>query len=684
MAYYISPQKKTIIDFRKYIHDDNQLNFTTDINDTVMINLVDSPIPDKIIPKEFNNIELIDSFTNNAIEYYKSQGKNVAVLNFANSENAGGGVEYGSIAQEEDLCLRSPMLYNSLKQFCKFNPITKRYKYSDWSKDTWFSRLLYTPDCLFRRDSTDRYNILPRQNTYNASIITAAAVKMSGKDFFMRPSDYTMEKIIRQIYRAPLVSQSILDYNLIKGNKWLPKKPHNKLPHIDVLILGAWGCGAFAHVNGGRDEEIKYITWMATRFAIALSQVERRYQTVCFAIPNDMDINGNYNIFKRVFQQAGYITNEVDIKLPFTSSAQSYQPPLVHCKAWGLGPNDCREMHASHHCRTCNNMDSDHKRIMCPLTTGIYCKAHPYGCSEVHIRHICRVCGNMDSDHLSRNCPLQITKKLPNIRDIASAPIINLNNIKKIYFGINIDNKLQEMIPPQQILGKHPSKFYGCMHDGKFIYGKQNSISCISKNCAMLNLSPLLHITLVTFKINDKYRILLTDIIIPNLEQLQFIFNRYEYLPNIKSEKKFITAVYNMDESIISSKNLENQIIDMIAKNISKYVSLIKFIYIKKNDKWEILDDSGYANFIIDINKDLHIPSNAIQIDTYHDIQSGEEILRFYYYGDIIHHISLSRQKTRDQDIIQFNSALQNLYNVIKLYWNKSSIIITNPIITKI
>lgn len=66
------------------------------------------------------------------------------------------------------------------------------------------------------------------------------------------------------------------------------------------MIVGAWGCGAFAP----QDDSETYIKKMANEFLIAVKKNSRYFDEVVFAIPNKT--GRNYRIFERVFKDAGF------------------------------------------------------------------------------------------------------------------------------------------------------------------------------------------------------------------------------------------------------------------------------------------------------------------------------------------------------------------------------------------
>ena len=152
-------------------------------------------------------------------------GKKVAVLNFANNHSVGG-APYSAGAQEESLC-RCSTLYPCLKAM--------EYDFYAYHKHLFESRvidhmgnddLIYTPDVVvFKTDErTDiiRPEMMYQKDWYKVDVITSAAPELM---FMTAPRDYEAQITSR--------IKKILDVAASQ--------------YVDVLILGAWGCGAFGN-----------------------------------------------------------------------------------------------------------------------------------------------------------------------------------------------------------------------------------------------------------------------------------------------------------------------------------------------------------------------------------------------------------------------------------------------------
>lgn len=181
----------------------------------------------------------------------------VALLNFASYKNPGGRFLDGSMAQEENLCAAST-LYNVLSKFQHYYDYnSKRLDYGLY-KD----RALYSPDVVFFKDNND----------FKCDVITCAApnlgpaLRYKWEDALKRNHD-----VLRS--RLEFVLRAAADNN------------------IDTLILGAFGCGVF-----------KQDATEVCNLFLDLLEVHPYFDRVIFAIPGN-DENGNYNKFKKVFQE---------------------------------------------------------------------------------------------------------------------------------------------------------------------------------------------------------------------------------------------------------------------------------------------------------------------------------------------------------------------------------------------
>jgi len=213
------------------------------------------------------NVTFEDLTTDGAIKKYAGQGGRVIALNFANGYHVGGGYLRGATAQEEDLCRQYPRLYMSLE-----------YAQSQLGLyPVHLDNVLITHGIeRMREDKENGYEVIDHIDTC-ASFITAAAPNMNNPHYKGKTFDDLKNDLVKSL-------ELIFTIPKFCGN--------------NVLIIGAWGCGAFAPHD--QKESFAYRTEMANLIAKYTNHYRRLYDVICVAIPNK---NGeNYQIFKKAFE----------------------------------------------------------------------------------------------------------------------------------------------------------------------------------------------------------------------------------------------------------------------------------------------------------------------------------------------------------------------------------------------
>ncbi len=214
--------------------------------------------------KEDGNIDILideDSTLNVAKKYIK-HGK-VTVLNFANPIYPGGGVKYGAIAQEESLC-RSTNLYPCISQVEFYNGF---YLYHKKLHNALYSnKIIFSPDIVILKSDEIVPSYLEENKWVKIDVITCSAPYYP-KCYNI--SELTLSKVfIERITRIIEVA----NYNNAK-----------------VLILGAFGCGAFSnppHI-------------VAKAFSDAIKIIKPQ-QKIVFAITSSKyNDDNNLEIFKK-------------------------------------------------------------------------------------------------------------------------------------------------------------------------------------------------------------------------------------------------------------------------------------------------------------------------------------------------------------------------------------------------
>lgn len=161
----------------------------------------------------------------------ENPGKKIAVHNFASATNPGGGVVRGSTAQEECLCRCStlyPVLNTPQLQECfyGFHKKQKDVRYTD--------ACIYSPGILIFKKDIDFPERLPEADWQEVDVITCAAPNL-------RPSPYNrMNPGSGETIRVS--DRELLELHMSRARHMLSVAAAHR---ADILVLGAFGCGAF-------------------------------------------------------------------------------------------------------------------------------------------------------------------------------------------------------------------------------------------------------------------------------------------------------------------------------------------------------------------------------------------------------------------------------------------------------
>lgn len=184
----------------------------------------------RVIPADFRShrlykiwdteISVVEGTSFAVAQEHVGRGK-VAVLNFANPHYPGGGVVRGAMAQEECLC-RSSNLYPCINGDGVFEDF---YKYHRTQTDYDFSnRLIYSPGVTVFKDDASVPQMLEPEDWFSVDVITCAAP-------YLVKRRYVNSVVLGNQFKSRI--RNILEAAL----------EHE----VQVLILGAFGCGAFGN-----------------------------------------------------------------------------------------------------------------------------------------------------------------------------------------------------------------------------------------------------------------------------------------------------------------------------------------------------------------------------------------------------------------------------------------------------
>ena len=194
----------------------------------------------------------------------------MGVLNFASATTPGGGVIRGSNAQEECLC-RSSTLYPCLRTEEWMN---RYYAMHRERRDNFYTdACIYTPGIVGIREDGQWPELLEEKDWYTFDVLSCAAPNMGRQpdivtwdEEFREKMQQVFDRRVKRIIQVALVNQ------------------------IDVLVLGAFGCGAF-----GNNPEV-----VAGAFKKALDEYGDSFRAIEFAVYCSKADQNNYDIFSTV------------------------------------------------------------------------------------------------------------------------------------------------------------------------------------------------------------------------------------------------------------------------------------------------------------------------------------------------------------------------------------------------
>lgn len=212
-----------------------------------------------------------------AAEFYAYAEKKVCVLNFASATNPGGGVIKGSSAQEEAIC-RCSTLYPNLKAervWEKFYAPHRRARDPLHNDDC-----IYTPGVMVFKSDTDYPQLLPEEKWYSVNVLTCAAPNLRE-----RPSNemnagdggaavHISREELQALHEKRM--RKVLEIAWRKGN--------------EVVILGAFGCGAFRNPPAVVAQAMKTV----------VQECRKNFETIEFAVYCSPRDDANYRVFQSV------------------------------------------------------------------------------------------------------------------------------------------------------------------------------------------------------------------------------------------------------------------------------------------------------------------------------------------------------------------------------------------------
>ena len=268
---------KVFLDTISFINEDDYLS-----------NAVNESIKKTVIyNKDIDKIKAIKKHGEVRVSQYRSfeaamklhdefPNKRIGVLNFASATNPGGGVTKGSTAQEESLC-RVSSLYPVLATEYLLNNfyIPNRLKSNPLHDDT----VIYTPDIVICKSDINNPTRLKKEEFIKVDVLTCAAPNLREKpgNLYNFDGNASIKISDEQLFQIHVKrAKQILDV-AIKNN-------------IDILVLGAFGCGAF--------KNNPYL--VAKAYKDILKEYRGNFDLIEFAIFTNEYNKENYLAFKIV------------------------------------------------------------------------------------------------------------------------------------------------------------------------------------------------------------------------------------------------------------------------------------------------------------------------------------------------------------------------------------------------
>lgn len=196
-------------------------------------------------------------------------GKRTAVLNFASATNPGGGVEKGASAQEECLCRVSTLYPCLVDQKMRASFYTPHRKNGNTLHN---DDIIYTPNVLVIKD--DDHNLL--SEPFSVDIISCAAPNLREQPSNQHNTGDTV--------KVQISGDELLALHEKRASKIFSSAIANG---VEILILGAFGCGAFQN-----DPHI-----VAQAYKNVLPDFAHYFHTIEFAIFCNAKNIENYQVF---------------------------------------------------------------------------------------------------------------------------------------------------------------------------------------------------------------------------------------------------------------------------------------------------------------------------------------------------------------------------------------------------
>ena len=199
----------------------------------------------------------------------------IAVMNFANAFHPGGGVTSGMSAQEECLC-RTSTLYPLLDRMSLRNTYYKHHYDLNTPKAT--DSLIYTEGVIICKTDEDMPKRMPKEDWVKVDVITVAAPDLRTK------SNVNIPLVSNGTF---MNNAELFGYHVKRAIHILTCAAAKK---ADILVLGAFGCGAFHN-----DPKV-----VARAYKTVLQEFPKVFKQIEFAVYCPPGNSENYDVFEQI------------------------------------------------------------------------------------------------------------------------------------------------------------------------------------------------------------------------------------------------------------------------------------------------------------------------------------------------------------------------------------------------
>lgn len=208
----------------------------------------------------------------------KYPGSKIAVMNFANAFHAGGGVTKGSGAQEESLCRCStlyPLLYRRTLRDTFYQ------HHYDLNTPRASDSMIYTEGVVICKTDEDYPLRMKKEDWVTVDVITIAAPDL-------RAASNRYASVVGN--GTSMNHAELFGYHVKRAIHMLTVAASKD---VDMLVLGAFGCGAFEN-----DPSV-----VARAYKIALEEFPKVFRRIEFAIYDSSQNQKNFKAFQKVFEE---------------------------------------------------------------------------------------------------------------------------------------------------------------------------------------------------------------------------------------------------------------------------------------------------------------------------------------------------------------------------------------------